>query len=249
MTPGSGSARGTARWAACAGTCHSKVLPTCCSLCELALSLWPCPKIPKWLLPPASHVFWEGVDERTKDKQRKAPEVGCGPAHPPHPPQPLIWARGPCQSSVASADLLNSGWGPTATQNSQTLPRLCWPHTKLVGTLESPLRPLAGRGSQRLCGGLRGMLASPGVAAAGQRRVCPPGPLQEPEAKEHPRAGRPPYPAPTTHSEVRAGWALRDHCVFKVQMLASPWLPALLCSGSGALSEWLSLHDAHSGEL
>lgn len=49
----------------------------------------------------------------------------CSAAQPPHPPQPVIWARGPCQGSVASADLTNLGCGQTGTQT----PRLCLYYT------------------------------------------------------------------------------------------------------------------------
>ena len=96
-------------------------------LCELALSVWlrpgpRCPVVPGQLPdpPPAGHVcllgrgWWE-------DPGWPA-EVGCGPAQPPHPPQPLIWAGGPCQGSVASADLLNLGRGVPGSATTAPAP-------------------------------------------------------------------------------------------------------------------------------
>lgn len=120
-----------------------------------------CPMIPQAApgLPQPATSSGKGMvgGQRLAEQYPGQPEVGCGPAQPPHPPQPLIWAGGHCQGSVASADLLNLGRGQTGTWDSQALPRPHWPHTTLAGILECQPRLLAEArvgGSQRLYSGL-----------------------------------------------------------------------------------------------
>lgn len=63
--------------------------------------------------------------------------------------------RGPCQGSVASADLLDLGPGQPGTQDPWAVPRSRLPHTTLVDVPEHQPRPLVETGvggSRRLCG-------------------------------------------------------------------------------------------------
>lgn len=105
--------------------------------------LCPCDFVP-WS--PGQHIVWEGV----REDRGHTENCSCvRKSEQPPPPQPLIWVRGPCQGSVASADLMNFSHRQTRTQGSQALPPPHGPHTKLVGIVEcqrGPGRERAHRG-------------------------------------------------------------------------------------------------------
>lgn len=165
------------------------------------------------------------------------PEVGCGPALPPHPPQPLIWAGGPCQGSVASADLLDLGCGQTGTRDSQALPRPHWWTSRRVSQ---------GRWRRRGWGAARGSVAGwTGQAvpyypskSLGSRTVCGLSHLPPPSALHLP-------------SPPHWGWASSRAQFSKSggSDAGSLWPPALLLSGCVVVNKWLSLSEPCSGEL
>lgn len=81
-------------------------------------------------------------------------ENGLQPSPDPHPLQPLFWARGPCQGSVASADLVTLGWGGRVVARTPTARPGHLPCAKLVGIMGCRQGRRWGGVSQRLDGGL-----------------------------------------------------------------------------------------------
>lgn len=152
--------------------------------------------------PPATHVFWEGGSGRTEDKKDcpHEPEVGSHPAQPPHPLQPLIWARGPCQGSVASADPVNSGCRESGTWDSQALPLPHGPVPSWWASWSVSQGRWQGGGSQG-SGGLQGRRGRPRGGQSSVSLVS----LPEPEVKGHLQTVLHPSPGPAPPPPPRSG--------------------------------------------